>query len=241
MIQKTEPTPGAPKGTPWPPWWAIFWPYRVHLQDVKCDDADVLFMLKEKESGIYHTFLEITPNGHDFEYDARGGTFATPMTPRLNVEHIHLLIRKPRLYCPELILGDDVAHPGQQLRVTGDAGLQDDRSMHLKTEFDDLDVAPWLPEKTRPHVVGRMTGRFDYTSTGPGLETGHGAGHIDVTGAVLHQAPVRRAIRQSDGQPGSGSLAAQGLPRRCEVGRRCPHRRKYRGGKRRRPFALRAR
>ena len=70
--RKTDAKPGEPKGPPPIPWWAIFWPYRVQLEDVKCDDADVLFKLQEKESGIYHTFLEITPNGHDFEYDGKG-------------------------------------------------------------------------------------------------------------------------------------------------------------------------
>ena len=75
MLQETEATPGAPKGVPWPPWWALFWPYRVHLADVKVDEANILWKLQDKESGIYKTRLEVTPNGHDFEYDANGGDF----------------------------------------------------------------------------------------------------------------------------------------------------------------------
>jgi hypothetical protein len=57
MLQKTEAEPGAGKGVSWPPWWALFWPYRVHLADVKVDDANILWKLRDKESGIYDTRL----------------------------------------------------------------------------------------------------------------------------------------------------------------------------------------
>ena len=206
MIQKTEATPGASKGVPWPPWWALFWPYRVHLADVKVDDAKILWKLKDKESGIYDTFLEITPNGRDFEYDARGGDFKSPITPSLNVQHIHLLIRKPRLYCSELVLGDDPAHPEEQLRVKGDAGLQDDRSMRLIIDIASLKVAPWLPEKMKAHVEGQMSGHFDYTSSGTGLETGKGSGKISIANGVLHElAPVRQYVTVT-GSPDPGPM-----------------------------------
>ncbi len=45
---------------------------------MKADDASILWKLKDQESGIYDTFLEITPNGRDFEYDVRGGQLKTP-------------------------------------------------------------------------------------------------------------------------------------------------------------------
>lgn len=192
-LQKTDVTPGAK--APWMPWWGIFWPYRVQLQDVKCDDANILWELNGKESGIYGTFLEIMPNGHDFEYDARGGTLKTPMTPPLDVRHAHMLIRKPRLYCSTFILGDDKDHPNQQLRLTGEAGLQEDRSMDLKIDLDSLNVSPWLPKNLQAHVSGHTSGHFEYRSTGTGLETGKGRGHLAVAGAVLSELkPIRQYI-----------------------------------------------
>jgi hypothetical protein len=148
-LQKTNPTPGEPKGQKPIPWTALFWPYRVELEDVKCDDADVLFRLQEKESGIYHTALDVTPNGRDFEYDARGGIFRTPLTPPLQISHIHLLVRKPRLDCEVFTLCEDPAHPEQQLAMTGHAGLQDDRSIDAMAEMKSLPVTPFLPESIR--------------------------------------------------------------------------------------------
>jgi len=207
MLQKTEATPGAPKGVPLPPWWALFWPYRVHLAEVKVDDANILWHLRDKESGIFDTRLEITPNGRDFAYDAQGGEFKTPITPDLAVVHAHVLIRKPRLYCSEFILGDDAAHPEQQLKMQGEAGLQADRSIWLKVDWTSLQVAPWLPEKLRAHVAGQASGHFDYTSSGTGLETGHGAGQISILNGVLHGlSPVHQYIIIT-GSPDPGDLA----------------------------------
>jgi hypothetical protein len=206
MLQKTEPTPGAPKGVPWRPWWGYFWPYRVHLADIKVDDAKILWKLNDKESGIYDTFLEVTPNGRDFEYDARGGAFATPMTPTLTVLHTHLLVRKPRLYCSEFLLGDDPAHPEHYIRAEGDAGLQDDRSMRLGVDIVGMKVAPWLPEKVRPHVTGEMNGRFDYKSTGTGLETGEGVGKLELAHVVLRNLPQIKQYVALTGSPDPGDM-----------------------------------
>ena len=208
-LQKTEAKPGEAKGPAPIPWTAIFWPYRVHMEDVKVDDADVLFKLQDKESGLYHIFLEITPNGRDFEYDGKGGTFKTPMSPTLNLEHVHLLIRKPRLYCPTFILGDDPAHPEEQMSITGDAGLQDDHSIHIQTKIDSLAVSPWLPENLRSHVLGKMSGHLEYQATGTGLETASGQGAISIADAVVHDLPALRQYSKTTGSPDPGDLHLQ--------------------------------
>jgi hypothetical protein len=203
MLQKTEASGAKSRGMPW---WGWFWPYRVHLEDVKVDDAKILWHLNEKESGIYDTKLEITPNGHDFEYDAQGGEFKTPLTPHLTVHHAHLLIRKPRLWVTDFVLGDDDAHPDQQLRLTGEAGLQDDRSMKVHVDLASLALAPWMPEKLRAHVSGHANGHFDYQSTGTGLETGQGKGHLAIEGGVLSALAAVREYVKVTGSPDPGEL-----------------------------------
>ncbi len=205
-IQKTEGNPNQ-KPPPGPPWYLFFWPDHVYLKDVACDHADVLFKLQEKESGIHDTYLHITPNGRDFEYDAQGGTFTTPDTPQLNVEHIHLLVRKPRMTCPTLILGDDAAHPEQQVRVTGYANLQQDRSIQIAADFASLNVAPWLPEKVRPDVSGKFSGHFDYKSTGTGLETATAQGNVAVAnGKILSRLKALRTYITATKSPDPGDI-----------------------------------
>jgi hypothetical protein len=208
-LQKTEPTPGAPKGPSPIPWSALFWPYRVYLEDIKVDDADVLFDLQKKESGIYHTFLEITPNGRDFEYDGKGGTFQTPMTPALHLEHVHLLVRKPKLYCPVFILGDDPAHPEHHVSIHGEAGLQDDRSITVSAKIDSIQIGPWLGEKMRDHVLGQMSGQLDYHSTGTGLETASAKGALTVANGILHDLPVVKEYVKLTHCPDPGDLHLQ--------------------------------
>jgi len=204
-LQKTEADPNA-AAPPGRPWYLFFWPDRVYLKDIKVDDTDVLFKLRDKESGIYHTFLEITPNGRDFEYDAKGGTLKTPATPELNVEHVHLLIRKPRLYCRTLILGDDPAHPEQQVRVEGEAGLQKDRGIKLKVDFASLRVSPWLPENLRSHVLGHFNAHFDYASTDTGLETAQAQGDLAMVDGVLHDLKPIRTYIHATRSPDPGDL-----------------------------------
>jgi hypothetical protein len=208
-LQQTEATPGAPKVAPPIPPTAFFWPYRVELEDVSCDDAKVLFKLRGQESGIYDTYLDITPNGRDFEYDARGGTFRTPASPELNVEHIHLLIRRPRLYCETLNLCAEPERLHPQLLITGDAGLQDDRSINLKAELKSLPVAPWLPESIRPNVSGAASGHFDYSSTGTGMETAEAHGSVDVASAVLRDLKLVKDYVKITASPDPGDLHLQ--------------------------------
>jgi hypothetical protein len=208
-IQKTEGTPGAPKGQTPIPWWALFWPYRVELEDVVCDDAQVLFKLKEKESGIYHTRLEITPNGRDFEYDAKGGVFRTPLTPELSIERIHLLIRKPRLSCEVFTLCEDPARPDERLEITGAAGLQDDRSIQATAEMKSLPVTPFLPENLRANVSGRAEGKVDYHSTGTGMETAQAHGSIAIADAVARDLKVVQEYVKVTGSPDPGELRFQ--------------------------------
>jgi hypothetical protein len=176
------------------------------LNDVICSDADVLFKLNEVESGIHDTYLEITPNGRDFEYDAKGGTFTTPNTPRLNIEHIHLLVRKPRLECPTLVLGDDPAHPEEQVSVTGEAGLQQDRDIKIKADFTSLQVAPWVPAKLRKNLRGRFSGHLEYQSTGTGLETATAQGHLALAEGVVSNLKSFRTYIVATKSPDPGDV-----------------------------------
>jgi hypothetical protein len=205
-LQKTEPKPNEPKPAG-PPWYLFFWPDHLHLHNIKVDDADVLFQLQNKESGIHHTFLEITPNDRDFEYDAKGGTFTTPDTPQLNVEHIHLLVRKPQLDCATMVLGDDLAHPEEQVSVHGRAGLQQDHGITAAADFISLNVSPWLPEKLRANVRGHFSGHFDYASTGTGIETAKASGHLALAGGVLHDISAIRTYVAATKSPDPGDLA----------------------------------
>ena len=78
--------------------------------------------------------------------------------------------------------------------------------MQLKVDLAGLKVAPWAPEKYRANVEGRMSGHFDYTSSGTGLETGKGTGNIQVIDGVLrHLEPIHKFVTIT-GSPDPGDL-----------------------------------
>jgi hypothetical protein len=199
----TAPAPAPPSG----PWISRLLPHRVYLTDIQVDQADVLSTVRNQEAGIYQTQLHITPNGRDFEYDAHGGELKSPVSPPLSVIHAHVLVRKPRLYCSELVLGDDPTQPTHGLRIAGDAGLQEDRSMHVTVDLTALKVAPWLTEKMRTHVTGEASGHLTYASTGSGLETAKADGDLVVANGILHELPIVHQYIVVTGSPDPGDLA----------------------------------
>ncbi len=130
----------------------------------------------------------------------------TPLTPALKVRHAHMLIRRPRLYCSEFVLGDDDSHPGETIRLNGEAGLQDDRSMKLKVDLDAINISPWFPPALRSHILGHASGHLDYESSGTGLETAQAKGSLVIADGLLHELkPVVQYIKIT-GSPDPGDL-----------------------------------
>jgi hypothetical protein len=70
-IQSYEPKP---EPTPPKPWYSIFLPERVYLKRVQSEPVDVTWQFRNEKAGFLATRLLITPHGHDFEYQATGGT-----------------------------------------------------------------------------------------------------------------------------------------------------------------------
>src|ERR1019366_8899715 len=101
----------------------------------------------------------------------------------------HVLVRKPRLYCTEFVLGDDPAHPERGLRAQGDIGLEEDRSIHLQVDLTELRLSPWLPGILQDHVSGLISGHLEDASSDTGLETATGQGHLSVANGVLSGLP----------------------------------------------------
>jgi hypothetical protein len=132
------------------------------------------------------------------------------MTPELNIEHIHLLIRKPRLDCEEFNLcqAPDMLVP--QLMIKGEAGLQDDRSIKVAAEMKALPVAPWMPASIRGNVSsGEANGHLDYLSTGTGIETAQAHGTVEIADAVLHNLKLVATYVKLTASPDPGDLHLQ--------------------------------
>ena len=184
-IQTYEPKP---ENKPPKPWYAIFLPDRVYLEKVTCDAADVTWQLRGRKAGFFQTRLLITPHGRDFEYRASGGTMKTGMVPDLSLRQVHLLITKELLRLYELELAPDSESEGR-IRVKGQAGMKQDKSLSVEMKFSSIPVDPWIPKAWASLFRGVASGDVVWTGRDMTLESSSGRGMFRIEGGRVAGAP----------------------------------------------------
>jgi hypothetical protein len=184
-IQTYEPKP---ENKPPKPWYSIFLPDRVHLEKVVCDSADVTWRLRGRQAGFFRTSLLITPYGRDFEYRASGGTMKTGMAPDLALWQLHLLITKELLTLYDLELAPNRESQGR-IRVKGQAGLKQDKSLSVTMNFSGIPVDPWIPEAWASLFRGVASGDVLWEGQDMTLETSSGHGAFRIEGGRVSGAP----------------------------------------------------
>jgi hypothetical protein len=184
-IQAYEPKP---ENKPPKPWYAIFLPDRVYLEEVVCDSADVTWRLRGRQAGFFKTRLLITPHGRDFEYRASGGTMKTGMVPDLALRQLHLLITKELLTLYDLQLAPDPESEGR-IQVKGQAGLKHDESLSATMNFSGIPVEPWIPEAWAGLFRGVASGEVLWEGQDMTLESSSGHGAFRIEGGRVSGAP----------------------------------------------------
>ncbi len=184
-IQTYEPKPEI---KPPKPWYAIFLPDRVHLSEVVCDSADVTWQLRGRKAGFFDTHLLITPYGRDFEYHAKGGAMKTGIVPDLVLHQLHLLITKELLTLYEIELAPSAKSNGR-IRVTGWAGMKDDKSISAETNFSEIPVDPWIPNAWARLFRGTASGYVAWRGEDMTMESSSGHGAFRIEGGRVAGAP----------------------------------------------------
>ncbi|HEU4678026.1 MAG TPA: hypothetical protein VFS35_00805 [Terrimicrobiaceae bacterium] len=184
-IQIYEPKP---ETKPPKPWYAIFLPDRVYLQEVTCESADVTWQLRGRKAGFFQTRLLITPYGRDFEYRASGGTLKTGMLPELSLVQTHLVITRELLTLHQLELAPGPKSEGR-IRVTGQAGMRDDKSVSAEMKFSGIPVDPWVPSAWASLFRGVAFGEVVWQGGDLTLESSSGRGNFRIEGGRVAGAP----------------------------------------------------
>jgi hypothetical protein len=184
-IQAYEPKP---ENKPPKPWYAVFLPDRVYLERVVCDAADVTWQLRGRKAGFFQTRLLITPHERDFEYRASGGTMKTGMVPDLALRQLHMLITKELLTLYELELAPDSKSEGR-IRVNGQAGMKQDKSLSAEMNFSGIPVDPWIPEAWASLFRGVASGDVVWNGRDMTLESSSGRGAFRIDGGRVAGAP----------------------------------------------------
>jgi hypothetical protein len=200
-IQTYEPKP---ESKPPKPWYSVFLPDRVYLEKVVCDEADVTWRLRERKAGLFKTRLLITPYGRDFEYRANGGMMKTGMAPDLALLQVHMVVTKELLTLYELELAPDPKSEGR-IRVKGQAGMKENKSLSAEMNFSGIPVDPWIPKAWAGLFRGVASGNVTWNGRDMTLETSSGRGAFRIEGgrvsgvAFLDEAAVltgRKSIEQ---------------------------------------------
>ena len=184
-IQTYEPKP---ESKPPKPWYAIFLPDRVHLKEVVCDSADVTWQLRGRKAGFFQTRLLITPYGRDFEYRADGGVMKTGMVPDLVLRQMHLVITKELLTLYDLELAPSPESDGR-IRVKGQAGMKDDKSISAEMSFSGIPVDPWTPKAWARLFQGVASGNVVWKGGNMTMESSSGNGAFRIEGGRVAGAP----------------------------------------------------
>jgi hypothetical protein len=184
-IQKYEPKP---ENKPPKPWYAVFLPDRVYLEEVICDSADVTWQLRGRQAGFFNTRLLITPHGRDFEYRASGGALKTGMVPDLTLRQLHLLITKELVTVYDLQLAPSPESEGR-IQIKGQAGLKQDKSLSATMNFSGVPVGPWIPDAWANLFRGVAAGEVLWEGQDMTLESSSGHGAFRIEGGRVSGAP----------------------------------------------------
>ena len=196
-IQTYEPKP---EDKPPKPWYAIFLPERVHLNEVICDSADVTWQLRGRKAGFFETQLLITPYGRDFEYRAEGGVMKTAVVPDLVLRQLHLLITKELLTLYDLELAPSAKSNGR-IRVSGWAGMKNDKSVSAEMNFSEIPVDPWIPKAWAKLIKGKASGDVAWKGSDMRMESSSGWGKFQIEEGRVAGARFLEDVASLIGKP----------------------------------------
>jgi hypothetical protein len=99
--------------------------------------------------------------------------------PDLVLRQLHLLITKELLTLYELELAPSAKSNGR-IRVSGWAGMKDDKSLSAEMNFSDIPVDPWIPNTWAGLIKGRASGNVAWKGTDMRMESSSGWGELQI-------------------------------------------------------------
>lgn len=119
---------------------------------------------------------------------ATGGTMKTGMVPDLALIQMHLLITRELLTLHDLELAPNQESEGR-IRVRGQAGLKQDKSLSVTMNFSQIPVDPWIPEAWASLFRGEASGEVSWEGRDMKLESSAGRGAFRIEGGRVSGAP----------------------------------------------------
>jgi hypothetical protein len=184
-----------PEAVPGKPWFAIFLPNRVYLENIQSEQANITWRFRGERAGFFGTQLLITPNGRDFEYVATGGRLKMAVVPDLDLRRTHILITKTLLTLYDLDLASD-SRSDESIRAQGHAGLGQDKSIDVKANFNSVPIRQWLSAEWKGRLKGSAVGDIHWTGKDPKLGSSSGEGSLRINNGRIDDVPLLNKLAE---------------------------------------------
>ena len=166
-------------------------PERFELQRAQIETANLAWAPPGRAGSLQGVRLVLEPNGHDVLAIGYGGRLQQTGWPVLKVDHIKLRCRYPDLFLTDSLfqIGE-----GENLTVSGQAGLGQNRAVDLLVKFNGIAIPPYLPADWRARVKGNANGEARVTGSLDNADALQAAGHITITDGLLEALPILEKI-----------------------------------------------
>src|SRR5260370_35363305 len=109
--------------------------------------------------------------------------------PDLDLRRAHLLITKTLLTIYDIDLASN-ASSEESIHAQASAGLGQDKSVDLRTDFKKVPIRSWLPAGGKKHLGGSAFRDLHWTGKDPKLESSSGDGPLSVNNGLTHNLDV---------------------------------------------------
>jgi len=169
-------------------WWI---PERFELKRAKIEETTVTWSPPGREGSLLNMRLVLEPNGRDLIATGYGGRLQQAGWPALNVDHVKLRCRYPDLFLTDSLfqLGDS-----ENINVSGQAGLGQNRAVDLLVKFNGISISPYLPVDWRAGVKGNANGEARVTGSIDDAASLQATGNITLTGGQFEALPILEKI-----------------------------------------------
>ena len=179
----TEAAPQKPRA-----WWI---PERFEMKRARIEEATLQWSPPGRAGSLQGMRLLLEPSGHDMLATGYGGRLQQTGWPVLKVDHVKLRCRYPDLFLTDSLfeMGE-----GEDITVSGQAGLGRNRAVDLLVKCNGIAISPYLPEDWRAGVKGNANGEARVTGSLDAADSLQAVGNISLTGAQLEALPILEKI-----------------------------------------------
>ena len=166
-------------------------PDRFELKHARIEETNLEWSPLGRAGNLRQMRVMLEPDGRDLVASGYGGQLRQAGWPAIQVDHVKLRCRYPDLFITDSLMkiGESDA-----ISVSGQAGMDQGRTLDLLVKFNGVSISPHLPEDWRAGLKGVASGEAHVTGQLENAESLQATGSISLTGGQLEALPILNQI-----------------------------------------------